>query len=372
MLRRSFLSGAVGAALVQPGGQGMAHAEAAAPGFHVLFGGDTNFAESYAPRAAAARGYSRPLSALAPVLKRADLAIVNLETPLTALRTPPHPARDYVHWSDPVLAPAALRAAGIDAVGLANNHAMDFGPQGLDDTLAAAGRQGLASFGAGRDRAAAAAPLLRDLTPGGRRRGALAVFGLFEHRRRYADDYGFYAGDGRPGANRLSPSRFARDVAALRRRVADAYVVAFVHWGKNYAWRTDEQRDTGRALIDAGADLVIGHHGHAMQEVERYRDRWILYGIGNLMFNAPGRFDRHPETPPFSLLVDLGFAWAGPPRLKAYPILSDNRRTGYRPRLATGAEAAQVFAQLSARLDPASAAGVRLGEDETGPCLILG
>jgi len=113
---------------------------------------------------------------------------------------------------------------------------------------------------------------------------------------------------------------------------------------------------------------VIGHHGHTLQEVERYKDKWILYGIGNFMFNSRGRFAQYPDVTPFSLAVEL--LWeAGDvaPRVRLYPIHSDNQVTNYQPRLATPAEAVSVFdtlADRSRRSAPASR--FTTGQDRIG------
>ncbi|MBX7249816.1 MAG: CapA family protein [Caulobacteraceae bacterium] len=346
-------------------------AHASPPPYRLLFGGDTSFAESYAPQKAARRGYSHSLEGLRPLLRRSDYAVVNLETPLTRLREPLHAERDYLHWSDPVRAPAALRAAGIDAVGLANNHSMDFGPEGLAQTIDALSRQRLASFGAGRNAAEAASPLLISFPRPDGRKATVAVFGLFAYRRAYAETYGFYAGPDRPGTNLLAPDNFAARVNALRARIPDLFVIAFAHWGRNYEWRTSAQQRTAHALVDAGADLVIGHHGHALQEVEKYQNRWICYGIGNFMFNAPGRYGEHPGVLPLGGALELSFSQASLPAIRLYPLLSDNRVTDYQPHPAPPAAARAALDALRRRGDPRSAGALGLGADEIGAFITL-
>lgn len=372
MRRRTVLTGALGASLLQARAANAA-AQATTPdrAFHMLLAGDTSFAESYAPKRAAARGYASSFRRLLPLLDQADYTVVNLETPLTDLRAPVQTGREYLHWSDRQQAPAALRAMGVDAVGLANNHTLDYGQEGLQQTFETLERHGLAAFGAGQDDASAAAPLLVAARLADGRRVTVAVIGLFEYRKAYDETYGFYAGKDRPGTNRLSIRRFTAQVAALRARIDNLYVIAFAHWGKNYAWRTPEQMIAGRALVDGGADMVIGHHGHAAQEFEFYRGRWILYGVGNFMFNAPGRFDDYPEAIPFGLPVDLAFAGSPRPDIRLYPVLSDNRVSDYQPRPATEAEARDVLARLLKRVDTTTATRVAYGADRIGPYFSL-
>jgi len=208
----------------------------------------------------------------------------------------------------------------------------------------------------------------------GDRQAKFAVLGTFERRDSYVR-YNFYADEDTGGAAALAPLASAAEIAELRREHPGIFVIAFPHWGSNYAWRSEEQAKLGRALIDAGADMVIGHHGHALQEMERYKDKWILYGIGNFMFNTRGRFAQHPDILPYGLAVELVYRDApGPlaPEIRLYPIFSDNQATNYQPRFATDPEAGRVFSTLleRSRLGPASTL-VSRGKDEVASFLRL-
>ena len=125
------------------------------------------------------------------------------------------------------------------------------------------------------------------------------------------------------------------------------------------------QADLGRALIDAGADLVIGHGSHALQEIEHYRGRWIIYSLGNFVFNSPGRY-KAEDFPPYSLMAMLelrreGEEWAYAIRL--YPIFSDNRISDYHPRPVTKSEFRSIHELLQER---SPAPGLKTGKDESG------
>jgi hypothetical protein len=107
-------------------------------------------------------------------------------------------------------------------------------------------------------------------------------------------------------------------------------------------------------MIDAGANLVIGQGAHLLQGIERYRDRWILYNLGNFMFNSPGRYQKK-NVPPFSLVALLGLQPAGDGVLlsiKLYPIFTDNLVTGYQSRPVTQSEFRRVH-RLILDLSPA-------------------
>jgi hypothetical protein len=347
------------------------------PGFRLLLAGDTHHGENYVRtgrRVTAKYGYDHSFEKLRPLLGRADYVVVNMETPATDLERSPLRGKNYLHRTSPAEAPPALVRAGIRAVGLANNHSMDYGPQGLLDTFAALHRHRIRIFGAGPNLAEAEVPLvLRIPTTAGPPRH-VAVFAMFEYRPDFDLAHRFYASPTRPGVARLDPGRFARQVERYRSQYPNLFVVAFAHWGKNYAWRTAAQAEMGRALVDAGADLVLGHHGHNFQEIERYRGTWILYGIGNFMFNSLGRFREFGGLPPYALGVELDFPTAGTGEAlaRAYPILVDNIRTRYQPRIPDPRDGEAALRALLARsqISP-NRLGLSLAADTLGPHLRL-
>jgi poly-gamma-glutamate capsule biosynthesis protein CapA/YwtB (metallophosphatase superfamily) len=236
-------------------------------------------------------------------------------------------------------------------VGLANNHALDQGASGLDRSLAELRHHRIASFGAGRDLASAEAPLVRRIKLPGGDTLTLAVFGMFEERPQYRKQFGFYASEGRLGTAALNVRRFRLQVAQFKRKHPAAFIVAFPHWGDNYSWTKRSQIATGRGLIEAGADMVIGQHGHTIQEIERYNGRWIFYGIGNLYFGSPGRYDRHLDVLPYSLVVQLGFRSksASNTSILAYPISADNLGSRFTPAVVGASEAERILAVLQSK-----------------------
>jgi poly-gamma-glutamate capsule biosynthesis protein CapA/YwtB (metallophosphatase superfamily) len=347
----------------------------------VLIGGDTHFGENYflnddgserSPGSGANVNYEKGFAQLKPLLDRSSFALVNLETPLSLPRPDAPADKDYVHWTDPAKAGPALRAAGINAVGLANNHIYDQGEGGLGETLDRIAEFEITGIGAGRTLAEAQAPLIREIDlPGGGKR-QLAIFGMFEERKRYRDEYKVYAEASRPGVAPINVKAFEGAVRALRTTRPEVFVIAYPHWGDNYSWATDDQIALGRELVEAGADMVIGHHGHNLQEIERYRGKWILYGIGNFLFDAPGRYADYPEVLPFGLAVELRFgpAKAAPPLVRLYPVLSDNKVSGYQPRPVTPTEAAAVRFVLMNKPASVGFAGTVI-EDTAGPAIEL-
>jgi hypothetical protein len=346
----------------------------------VLFGGDTGGGESYQEQYAreggvnilVEKGYEHGVAQLGKLLGAVDFRVINLETPLTTRHDSPLKDKDYLHYSDPVKVPALFTPFGPLAVSLANNHTLDQGAEGLDDTRAALNAAGIAWFGAGCNLTEAARPLLQEFRIDGAPM-TLAVFGAFEHRKEYDEQFHFYASADAPGTAAADVAAAKKAIAELRRHTPDAFVVYFVHWGDNYVWSNAKQKEMAHALREAGVDLVVGAHGHMMQEVEDDGRGWIFYGVGNLLFNARGRYAAN-HAPPFSLPLVVDFSRKDgrlQTSLRVYPIVSDNQLTGYQPRFVTETELSAVDALLAEKSgwDAAARAAVRRGVDEIGPWL---
>jgi poly-gamma-glutamate capsule biosynthesis protein CapA/YwtB (metallophosphatase superfamily) len=272
-----------------------------------------------------------------------------------------------VHWANPGKSAAALKASGVTAVGLANNHTMDLGARGLEETRANLEKAGISAGGAGQDIQAAERPLLWKV-PLGKTTVAVAVFFGFEYRANYDEKFDFYAGTKTPGVNVLDPEKLKTRIRSLRAEIPGVFVIVFPHWGKNYAWRTAQQAVLAHELADAGADLVIGHGAHQIQEIERYRDKWILYGLGNFVFHSPGRY-ASKKAPPYGLVARLELEETkGKPgkTLRLYPIQCNNLLTGFRTRPVTGNEFSETQALLLQHTDGKSASGIRAKKDALG------
>lgn len=217
-------------------------------------------------------GPDYPFRMVAPLLRSADLTFGNLECALSEEGRPI--PKQFSFKADPAAA-LGMAGAGFDLLSLANNHSMDCGREGLLETQAALAGRGIRSVGAGRDAAEAAAPVI--LEHGGLRIAFLA-------RTMVAPEGVIYREDA-PGVAALDPERIEDEVRAARRQ-ADLVVVS-LHWGIEYARQPqEEQRRLARRLVDAGACLVLGHHPHALQPVERYRGGLIAYSLGNFVFDA--------------------------------------------------------------------------------------
>ncbi len=349
----------------------------------ILFIGDTSFGENYQYRIKKMdgirllkdRGYGYCIEKLTPLLTHADLVIANLETPLTNIKISPYKKmKRFIHWGDIVKTPLMLSKHNITVVSLANNHTLDFGIDGLRQTLTELEKFQIESFGAGLTEAEATAPYQRDYVLDGKR-FRLVVAAGFKYSKTYDQQYDFYAQANQGGVNNWIAHNALNQIRSLREKNPTAFIIAFPHWGSNYCWKTKRQSNLGRALIGAGADLVIGHGAHMMQEIELYRQKWIVYGLGNFMFMSPGRY-AEKKAEPYSLAARLdvsskkkGLAVS----LRLYPLFSDNRKTDYQPRRVTEAEFARVRKLLMDHSPHPELLKKKMhtGKDEAGRFLLL-
>lgn len=210
---------------------------------------------------------------IAPLLKGADLALLNLETAVTD-RGAPEPKE--FHFRAPATAYAAVQAAGVDAVSIANNHVLDYGQIGLSDTLASATAAGMPVFGAGRDATAAYAPWITTV-----RGTRVAVLG-FSQIHDLADTW--IARDDRAGVALSFDVARVRAAVALAKAQADV-VLAFNHWGREgVGCPSQEQKDFLQVLVSAGVDLVLGAHAHTLQGAGWSGRTFVSYGLGNFVW----------------------------------------------------------------------------------------
>ena len=219
-------------------------------------------------------GFRFPWGGVAHELRSADVAFGNLEC---AVSTRGHkvPGKEFNFRGRPAALREAARYAGMDVLNLANNHAGDYGPVALLDTIRWVRRFGMTEVGAGRTLRRARRPRIV------RRLGLRIAFVGFSD----VNPAGFGAGPRRPGTVFASPGRVARDVRRAARR-ADVVVATF-HWGVERAHTPSaRQRSLARSALAAGASAVIGAHPHVLQPVLRRGRRVVAYSLGNFVWSA--------------------------------------------------------------------------------------
>jgi poly-gamma-glutamate capsule biosynthesis protein CapA/YwtB (metallophosphatase superfamily) len=236
----------------------------------LAFAGDVHFMK--VPGARLAHDPDTALGPVAAVLRRADVAMVNLETTVTTRGTP---QRKHYVFRAPPSAFRALRAAGVDVVTMANNHGVDYGLVGLRDSLAAAAAAHFPLVGIGQDAVQAYAPWL--VSVGGQRVAILGATQVLEPGLQAA----WTAGRGKPGLASTHDQR--RLLAAVRgaRTLADT-VVVYLHWGvEGSSCPSRSQRTIADLLARAGADIVVGAHAHTLQGSGWLHGTYVAYGLGN-------------------------------------------------------------------------------------------
>jgi len=215
---------------------------------------------------------SDPFQYFASELAGADAAIGNLECPVAVTGTAFE--KIYTFRAHPRVLPVLGRHFA--AVSLANNHSGDYGKAALLETFAGLERERIPFFGAGPNLSAAHRALV--LERGGIR---IALLGYDEFQPR-----AFEAGFDTPGVAWSEEEQVRSDIRAARAQGADL-VIPFMHWGwENEGEPCPRQRALSHAMLDAGADAVVGAHPHVTQGAEIYRGKPILYSLGNFVFDG--------------------------------------------------------------------------------------
>ena len=253
----------------------------------ILFTGDVVLARHF--QHYIGQNYSYAFARI-PWFKQADLSVINLEDPLTTATEAME--KPFVFKASPRLV-EVLKDGGVDLANIANNHIYDYGAAGLLETMRTLKAAGIRYVGAGANFAEAHRPVIFERK--GIRIGFLAYYGVRAHSESHP------AGKDDPGTA-LRRLRFIRDdVRALRPKV-DFLVVIF-HWGfeKEHFPRTHQIKFAHR-VIDYGADLIVGHHPHVLQGVEKYKGKIIVYSLGNFIFG--GLYLPHYQTAVLQVNID--------------------------------------------------------------------
>lgn len=250
-----------------------------------------------------ANGCGSIIEVLAPELQRADLAFGNLECPLSTVG--PHDPHNCCFRADPATVEVLTRG-GFDIVSLANNHTLDAGRAGLLQTLDHLEEAGIIYCGAAREPSQACWP--RMLRRNGLKVGFMAFTDLdFAH-----------------GSYSKVPSDLSRhqELIAGVKNKCDLLLVSY-HWGQEYRESpTDRQRAVAHAAVEAGADVVLGHHPHTLEGIEVYQGGLILYSMGNFIFDQ--RAGMRMESALFKLFYTEGEGWL----IKVVPVWIPRSRLG--------------------------------------------
>ena len=267
-------------------------------------------------RVAEEKGYGWFFSGLTELFGTDDLTLINFEGTLTEQT---QKKEKKYNFKGPAEYTDILTLGSVEAVTIANNHTLDYGEAGREETIANLEQAGLTVSGGG-------------------------VLGVFEKGGVKVGMTGYCF----PYAN--GKKDITKDVKALR-EMGCQIVIASFHWGSEYRDDfTAEQRSIGRAAIKAGADIVVGHHPHIVQGIERYDDSYILYSVGNLVFGGnvdPDDRDAYAARLTFTVYEDR----CDPPELTIVPLrlTALDEGTDYRPVLAGEEDAQRIVNRILKR-----------------------
>jgi poly-gamma-glutamate synthesis protein (capsule biosynthesis protein) len=265
-----------------------------------------------------------------PFMEDAHLAFINLEGPISDTGTR-NSAKEYTFRARPGLLDGLL-SAGIDVVSLGNNHVLDYGSKALTDCIARLDAAGIAHAGAGADLEAASTPASLD-TPAGR----VSLISVSQITA------GFAATSKRAGTYYVSSASSSRD--ALIAKVSEAsgqtdFLIVSLHWGTEYdSTANSAEISLAHALVDAGADLVLGHHPHVIQGLEIYKDKLIAYSLGDFVW------DWHSAYTGEAFVLRVTIPADGPPWGTVVPVYL-SKTTGA-PGVSTGDTAARILDRLT-------------------------
>lgn len=277
-------------------------------------------------------GYDSPFQRVAAELKSGDITIANLESPI-ARGGSEYTGKKFRFRAEPELA-AALKQSGINLVTLANNHSMDFGGEALVETMNTLNSAGIAWIGAGTDLDEARKMALYTI------KGKKIAFLGYS----LTQPVEFFAGRGRPGTTPGFKNIFVEDISRARQQ-ADYVIVSF-HWGTEGTHVIQPyQRTVAHQAIDAGADVIIGHHPHVLRGIERYKTGIIFYSLGNFVFASKGK------SADAGVIVRLRFS-EGKREAELLPLDILHRRVGFQPQLLSADRARTAIDRLNSLSNP--------------------
>jgi poly-gamma-glutamate synthesis protein (capsule biosynthesis protein) len=278
------------------------------------------------------KGYDHPFLNVRNELVSGDINLANLESPIAESGLE-YSEKKFRFRAEPPVA-KAIRSAGFNLVTLANNHSMDFGGEALAETLHHLTDNGIAWIGAGKNLSEASEMALYTI------KGKKIAFLGYS----LTQPVEFFAGQNRPGT---APGYEKLVTAGIKsaRRQADYVIVSF-HWGKEATGTVQTyQRSTAHKAIEAGADVIIGHHPHVLQGIERYKGGIIFYSLGNFTFASKSTVADVSALIRLKLADDLREA-------EIVPLDVLYRRVGFQPQILTGKRGDAVIERLHTLSEP--------------------
>lgn len=260
---------------------------------------------------------SDAIEELVPSLKKADLNVINFEGVATEAFMP-YVLKSHLLRMAPTVG-TFLAEHNIKLATLANNHSLDFGRQGLFDSLANLQGAGISTTGAGMNLDGARRPAIAKI---GDRNFCVIAFNR-------TLPYEFYATATKPGTNSVRFFEIAEQIAAAKRSCD--FVLTTFHWGWELSRTVQNyQQKLAKAAIDAGADAVVGHHPHVVQEHTIYQGKPIFFSVGNFVFGTLPRYSK-PEGMGVNFILNENLHLVS---YEVIPLVVDNNLNHFKTRLA--------------------------------------
>lgn len=238
----------------------------------LIFGGDIMLSRQVNTKMEKYRDYNWPALNIASTTLKADIAIANLESPFLKNASYQVLSGSFSFKANPK-AIDSLKIGGFDVLSLANNHMLNQGKKGIEDTQSILSENNIAFCGAGLNEEDARNAAIIE------KKGIKFAFLCYA----YPDDASVASSD-RPGIANMNIKKMQTDIEKTK-ELSDV-VVIIMHAGTEYVTKPNwQQKDFARAAIDSGADIIVGHHPHWPQTFEFYKEKPIIYSLGNLIFD---------------------------------------------------------------------------------------
>jgi len=276
-------------------------------------------------------GYDYPFKHVKPLLSNASIVIGNLEGPLTSIcNSDMKLDKEYVFRSPAEKVAPALKNAGFNLLNLANNHILDYGTQGMHDTSKALKDSGINSVGVGENISQARTGIIMDTANG--------KVGFLSYSLTFPES--FWATDTSPGTAFGHKQQIISDIKRLKPQT-DSVIVSF-HWGREKTTELRPYQPTlAHAAIDAGASVVLGHHPHVLQAIEKYNDGLIIYSLANFVF---GSYSQDAKT---SVIARVTLNEGQFHSAEFIPINTLNTEVIFQPKILLNDAATSVFKHLN-------------------------
>ncbi|MDH3973781.1 MAG: CapA family protein [Deltaproteobacteria bacterium] len=264
--------------------------------------------------------------------RKADIVFANLESVLGDKSDKEFFPKKPYNFIAPLKTADTLKMLGFNVLSMANNHAMDYGPSPVTKTRNILIKRGISPFGAGKNLDEARTPAIKTVKN--------IKFGFLGYSNGHS--HLVYASKKRAGAVPYRLKIMLEDINSLRSKV-DILVVS-LHWGVEYEkFPTKKQIKVAHQLIDAGADIILGHHPHVMQGIEFYKGKLIVYSLGNFLFDQ-----KHKDTPRSFMLV-MKFKNKKLARAYVEPL---DRFNSFYPKIARGKRGEEILKELRRISEP--------------------